>query len=453
MHRHRMPDPPGPPGRYPGAHLVAFGRDPLGFVTRVARTYGDVAHGRLGRQSLYLLSHPDHVQDVLVTAQRRFTGLAFEASRRITGGGLLSAQGAEHRRRRRLVQPAFHRERFTAYGAAMAAHARQWCDGQRDGVAVAVRPAMRRLTLAIVGETMFGAADAGAADDVGALLEAGLALFGPVTFLFARWTEGLPLPRARRFVAARARLDARITRMLQERRASGADRGDLLSMLLAALDEEGDGRGLTDRQVRAEVVTAFLAGHETTASALTWSWWLLAHHPEAERRLHAELDAVLGGRPPAADDLPRLPYTAGVFAEALRLYPPAATLFRRALEDHPVGPYVIPRGGVVLLSPYVVQRDPRFYQDPEAFDPARWAPEARAARPRFSYFPFGGGARVCIGEGFATMEGVLVLATVAQHWRLRPAVEPPPDPRRGTRPSDALRLRLERRMPCPIGAG
>jgi cytochrome P450 len=454
---HSVAYPPGPRSRYPGAHLLAFRRDSLGFLTQVAREYGDIAHGTLGRTHLYLLNHPDYVKDVLVTSQRRFTGLAFEAVKRLTGEGLLSAQGEAHRRQRRLMQPAFHHDRLLAYGATMVEHARRWCDGQRDGAVMALRSEMRRLTLGIVGETMFGATDGTAADDVRGFIEAGAALFGPLTMFLpcARLMERLPLPSARRFVAARERLDARVYRMLRERRASGVDRGDLLSMLLLAQDEGGDGQGLTDRQIRDEVVTIFLAGHETTASALTWSWDLLAQHPEAERRLHAELDEVLGDRPPIPHDLPHLPYATGVFAEALRLYPTAAMIFRRTLEDHAVGEYLIPKGGIVILSQYVMHRDPRFYPDPDVFDPHRWAPEVRDGRQRYCYFPFGGGPRVCIGEGFATMEGVLVLATVAQRWRLQLSAEPPlpRDPKLGTRPSDALRVWLERRMPNPIAPG
>ncbi len=447
--------PPGPRSRYPGAHLLAFSRDPLGSVTRVAREYGDIAHGTLGRTHLYLLNHPNYIKDVLVTYHRRFTGLAFEAGKRLTGEGLLSAQGEAHRRQRQLVQPAFHRDRLPAYGAAMVAHAQRWRDGQHDGAALAIRAEMRRLTLGIIGETMFGATDGTAADEVRELIDSGMALFGPLTFFFARFMERLPLPAARRFVAARERLDARVYRMLHERRESGVDHGDLLSMLLLAQDAEDDGQGLTDRQIRDEIVTVFLAGHETTASALTWSWYLLAQHPEAERRLHAELDVVLGDRPPTPDDLSRLPYASGVFAEALRLYPAAAVIFRRALEDHPVGAYVIPKGGIVLLSPYVMHHDPRFYQNPDAFDPGRWTPELRASRPRYCYFPFGGGPRVCIGEGFASMEGVLLLATIAQRWRLQLLAAPPVprDPRLGTRPSDELRVHLERRVPNLAGSG
>ena len=440
--------PPGPRSRFPGEPLLAFRRDALGYLTAAAREYGDIVHLRLGRRHFFLLNHPDLVKDVLVTHHRRFTGLAFEAGKRIIGEGLLSAQGEAHRRQRRLVQPAFHREVVAAYGTTMVEHALRWCERRHDDEVVAIRGEMMRLTLGVVGETMFGATDITAADDVRELIDAAMSLFGPITFALASLVERLPTPAASRFVAARAKLDARVYRMLSERRSSGANRGDLLSMLLVAQDAETDGAGLTDRQLRDEVVTIFLAGHETTASALTWSWALLAQHPEVEERLHAELDSVLGGRVPTAADLPSLQYTTGVFAETLRLYPPAPMVFRRAVEDHPVGDYVIPRGGIVILSQYVLHRDSRFFDEPERFEPDRWRPEARAMRPRYAYFPFGGGPRVCIGDGFAEMEGVLVLATVAQRWQ--PALiekqSVAVDPQRQTRPSESLRMRMVRRV-------
>jgi cytochrome P450 len=438
--------PPGPRSRFPGEPLLAFRRDPLAYLTTAAREHGDAVHLRLGPRHFFLLNHPDLIKDVLVTHHRRFTGLAFEAGKRIIGEGLLSAQGEAHRRQRRLLQPAFHRDVLAAYGRTMTDHALRWCERYHDGEIVAIRGEMMRLTLGVVGETMFGATDSTAAEDVRELIDAAMALFGPITFAFASLVERLPTPSARRFIRARARLDARVYGMLSERRSSGVDRQDLLSMLLVAQDVEGDGAAMNDRQLRDEIVTIFLAGHETTASALTWSWALLAQHPEAEARLHAELDSVLGGRVPTVADLPRLPYTTGVFAETLRLHPPAPMVFRRALEEYAVGDYVIPPGGIVILSQYVMHRDPRFFDDPEAFEPDRWRPDERATRPRYAYFPFGGGPRVCIGEGFAETEGVLVLATVAQQWR--PALladgVPARDPQRQTRPSDALRMQLMR---------
>ena len=221
----------------------------------------------------------------------------------------------------------------------------------------------------------------------------------------------------RRFKRARKRLDETIYRLIAERRAGGIDAGDLLSMLLLASDDEGSG-GMSDEQVRDEALTLFLAGHETTADALTWTWYLLSQNPEAEAAFHAELDRVLAGRLPSFEDLPQLRYTESVFAEALRLYPPAWGIGRRALEDFPVGDFVIPARSVVLMSPYVVHRDPRWFPDPLAFRPERWLVED-PSRPKFAYFPFGGGARVCIGERFAWMEGTLLLAAIGQRWRLR----------------------------------
>ncbi|MFL6254694.1 MAG: cytochrome P450, partial [Pyrinomonadaceae bacterium] len=300
---------------------------------------------------------------------------------------------------------------------------------------------------AIVGRTLFGTETEAEAEEVREALSASMASFGRFMMPFAEFLSRLPLPANKRFEQARARLDAVIYRIIEERRASGEDRGDLLSMLLKAQDEEGDGTGMSDEQLRDEAMTIFLAGHETTANALAWTWYLLSQHTEAEARLHEELDEVLAGRPPSAEDLPRLRYTEMVFAESMRLYPPAWILGRRALEDYEVGGYVIPRNALVILSPYVMHRDPRFYPDPERFDPERWTPEAKAARPQFSYFPFGGGPRRCIGEGFAWMEGVLVVATLAQKWRLRlaPAQRVEPQPVVTLRPRHGVRMTPERR--------
>jgi cytochrome P450 len=262
----------------------------------------------------------------------------------------------------------------------------------------------------------------------------------------------LPLPSNFRMNRARQRLDSIIYRIIAEHRASG-DRGDLLSMLLMATDAEGDGTGMSDLQLRNEAMTIFLAGHETTANALTWTWYLLSLHPEVEARLHQEIDSVLGDRLASAADFARLRYTEMVFAESMRLYPPAWVLGRRAIREYAVNDYVLPPRSIVLMSPIVMHHDPRYYPEPERFDPERWTPEAREARPKFSYFPFGGGPRVCIGEGFAWMEGVLLLATLAQRYRLLLA----PNQLVETRPSITLRPRrrikmiLESRSTAPSG--
>jgi cytochrome P450 len=438
--------PPGPRDRIPGSSLLAFRRDALGLLLRTARRYGDIAHTRLAGTDLYLVTHPDQIKDVLVTHHRHFTGVAFEAGKSVTGEGLLSAQGEVHRRHRRILQPAFHRDRIAGYGRLMAGRAARWRDERRAGEVIPLRLEMARLTLGIVGETMFGADDDGTAEEIREYLDAAMARFTPFTFLFARALERLPLPASRRFVGARRRLDRRVYGLIECRRAEGSEPSDLLSLLLQSQD--GDGPGLDNREIRDEVVTVFLAGHETTANALAWSWCLLADHPEAEQAMHREIDAVLGDRLPTAQDLPSLPLTSGVFAETLRLRPTVPMVFRRVVEPLELAGYPLPRGAVVILSQYVTHRDPRFWPDPERFDPRRWLPEAMVERPRLAFFPFGGGPRVCIGEHFAWLEAVLILAVVAQRWRLvAPDGGPAPAPVPGllTRPPDSARMRLELR--------
>ena len=286
----------------------------------------------------------------------------------------------------------------------------------KNGQLMDVSQEMMRLTMDIVARTLFSARVDDEADEIGQAMSDVLELFEVILLPFSEILEKLPLPSVRRFHRARERLDTTIYRMIAERRASGEDKGDLLSMLLLAQDEEGEG-SMTDTQVRDEALTLFLAGHETTANALTWAWYLLSQHHEAETRFHAELDQVLGGRAPSVEDLMRLPYTTGILSETLRLYPPAWGIGRRTLEDVELGGFPIARGKVVLMSPYVTHRDSRWFPDPDAFRPERWLTED-PTRPKFAYFPFGGGARVCIGERFAWMEGVLLLAAIGQKWRL-----------------------------------
>ena len=414
---------PGPRTLWPGGAVFQFRRDPLNFLTRLAREYGDVVRFRVGPQTAFLLNHPDHVRDVLVTHHERFhKGRALKRAKRLLGEGLLTSEEEFHRRQRRLAQPAFHRQRINSYGSVMAEYAERAGERWRDGETLDVSAQMMRLTLAAVGKTLFDADVESDADEVGEALTEVMELFDYLMLPFAELLEKLPLPPQRRFLRARARLDSVVYRIIEERRLGGGDRGDLLSMLLLAVDEEGDRTGMTNEQLRDEMMTLFLAGHETTANALTWAWHMLSQNPEVERRLHEEVDAVLGGgRLPAAEDFAALRYTEMVVAETMRLYPPAWAIGRLAVEDHEVGGYRVPRGSLVLVCQYVMHRDARFFPDPERFDPERWTPEAKAARPQFSYFPFGGGQRRCIGEGFAWMEAVLMLATLARRWRLRAA--------------------------------
>ena len=427
--------------------MIQFRRDPIAYLRRAARECGDVVRLPFSRDPIYLLNHPDMIRDVFVTRQRQFKkGRGLERMKRLLGEGLLTSEGDFHLRQRRLMQPAFHRQRVTAYGEAMSHYAAETGDRWENGVTVDLAEDMMRLTLAIVGKTLFDAEVAAEAGDIGGAMAEVISLFHLLMLPYADLLEHLPLPPVRRFQAARARLDATVYRLISEHRSSGEDRGDLLSMLLSAQDEEGGG-GMTDEQIRDEAMTLFLAGHETTANALTWTWYLLSQNPDAEARFHAEIDGVLAGRLPTADDLPQLPYTRRVFAEALRLYPPAWVVGRRVLEDYGVGAYVLPAGSIVLLAQSVTHADPRFFPDPERFDPDRWTPEAEAERPKFAYFPFGGGPRVCIGEQFAWMEGILLLATLGRAWRLRlsPGQVVATQPIITLRPRYGMRMRIEAR--------
>jgi cytochrome P450 len=302
---------------------------------------------------------------------------------------------------------------------------------------------MMRLTLAIVAKTLFDADIEREAPEIGAALKTLIDDFPRLMNPYAELLRMLPLPWSRRLERAIARLDRTIYSIIEERRRSGEDRGDLLSMLMLALDEEGDRRGMSDKQVRDETMTLFLAGHETTANALAWTFSLLAQHRAVIDELHHEVD-TLGGTPRAAD-YGRLAFTAQVLAEAMRLYPPAWAVSRLALQDLTIGGWSVPRGSVVLMAQAITHRDRRFWPNPERFDPHRFTAQAKAARPRFAYFPFGAGPRTCIGEGFAWMEGVLILATLAQKWRMELRSTPRPQASITLRPRGGIAMRLVRR--------
>jgi cytochrome P450 len=435
--------PPGPKNPPIVGNLYAFRLNPLGFLTNAAREYGDLVYFRVARQHMYLINHPDYVREILVNNQGNFIkSRALQRAKVLLGEGLLTSEGQQHLRQRRLVQPAFHRERLAGYAAAMSGQAVRVRERWQAGSTMDVSVEMAHLTLSVVAKTLFSADVESKASEIGAAMTTVLQMFRLLLMPFSEYFEKLPLPSVRRFEKARARLDATIYGLIHERRKSGEDTGDLLSMLLLARDEEPaanqepaanpekDGARMTDAQVRDEALTLFLAGHETTANALTWTWYLLSQHPEVECRLHEEIDAVLGGRAPELADVPQLRYAEMILAEALRLYPPAWAVGRMAKGPFELGGVEIPAKSICILSPYLVQRDERWFADPEKFDPQRWTPEGREARPKFSYFPFGGGARVCIGERFSWMEGVILMAAIAQKWRLRLApdqhVEPLP---------------------------
>jgi len=412
-------------------NLPAFRARPIQFLCRIAKEYGDLPYFRLGPYHAYLVNHPDFVREILVTNQANFIkSRALQRARILLGQGLLTSEGKFHLRQRRLVQPAFHRDRMAGYAAVMSEYAMRLRGRWQEGSTLDISDEMMRLTLGVVGKTLFSADVESEAPEIGQALTIVLKMFRMLMLPFSEYLEKLPLPAIRRFEKARDRLDQTIYGLIRERRKSGEDAGDLLSMLLLAQDEETDGAGMTDTQVRDEALTLFLAGHETTANALTWTWYLLSQNPACEARLHQELDQVLDGRAPQMTDLPQLRYTEMVFAEAMRLYPPAWAIGRMSKGAFDLGDFHVDAKSICILSPYVMQRDARWFPEPERFDPERWTPELRESRPKFSYFPFGGGARVCIGERFAWMEGTMLLATLAQKWKLRLAegqrVEPLP---------------------------
>jgi len=408
--------PPGPRGLPLLGVLLQLRNDGPAFLQAMAQKHGDIVYLPAGGQQVYFLNHPDFVREVLVTQQYKFKkSRVLERARALLGDGLLTSEGAFHLRQRRLVQPAFHRDRLVGYGATMVQRACAARERWNDGAVIDMSHEMMRLTMDIVSRTLFSAEVDAEAGEIADALNGVFGLFDVILLPYSEYIEKLPLPMMRRFHAARERLDALMYRIIRERRASGEDKGDLLSMLLLAQDEEGEG-GMTDVQVRDELLTLFLAGHETTANALTWGWYLLSQNPAAVAAMQVEIDTVLGGRAPTMDDLPALRYTGAVFSEALRMFPPAWAIGRRTLEDVEICGHVVPKGRVVLLSPYVTHRDARWFPEPDTFRPERWLTEDQT-RPKFAYFPFGGGARVCIGERFAWAEGVLLFATIAQNWR------------------------------------
>ena len=437
--------PPGPPSKSWTGSFKAYSRDPLGYLSRMVREYGDIFTMRYYNFRVYFVSHPDYVEEVLVTENRKFIkGRILRANKRLFGNGLLTSEGDFWLRQRRLAQPAFHRARIASYADTMVRYTERLLGEWKDGETRNIHAEMMRLTLQIVAKTIFDADVDRESRQVGRALEAIMELNSDFRKLILT-PSWLPTPRNIRAAIATRRLDEIIFRFIEERRASGKDAGDLLSMLLAAQDE--DGSRMTDRQLRDEAMTIFLAGHETTANALSWTWLLLAQNPAAEAKLHAELEAVLAGRAPTLEDLANLRYTGQVITESMRLYPPAWGMARLAIEDAEIGGYPIPKGCGVSLSQWVIHRDPRWFDAPQEFRPERWEGDLMKRLPRFAYFPFGGGPRQCIGNNFAVMEATLLLATIAQRFRIRMVPDHPavPMPSITLRPRYGIRATLEAR--------
>ena len=436
---------PGPKGAFLLGSLPLARRDPLRMVREAFRDHGDVARLTFGPAFAHLLRHPDHLKLVLQAQPADFSRQTrgFANLRLLVGEGLIASEGPHWMKQRKIAQPAFHKQRIAAFASLMTGAVRALVDGWSSGQELDVAAEMMRLTLRIVSETLLGV---NASDDAAAV---SLAFTDVLHFVASRATQLVPLPPQwptpgnRRFARAKVVLDGIIYRLIAERRGTSAERDDLLSLFQAARDED-TGEGMSDVEVRDEVLTMFLAGHETTGTLLAWALWLIARHPDVRARIEAEADAL--GRLPEFDDLPKLAYVRQVIDETLRLYPPAWMVPRRAEKDCEIGGFSIPAKSLVLLSAYAAHRNPAYWDRPEEFDPTRFAPELVAVRPRWAYLPFGGGPHQCIGNMYALVEAQLVVAGIAQRFRLEAldaVVEP--EPMVTLRPRGGIRVRLHQR--------
>jgi cytochrome P450 len=416
-------------------------------MAEAARLHGDLVHYTVAGRHVYQINHPVLIEDYfLKDAPRHHRGLVMQRARSILGDGLLTSEEPIHMRQRRLAQPAFHRQRIAAYGEVIGSEAARIASSWKPGLTTHLHEEMLELALRIVGKCLFDL-DVMSRDEVLRISAAVDAFQGflPLALLpFSQHIQRLPIPAMRRINRGKHELDGLIYGMIRDRRANPGDRGDLLSMLLDAADPEDPTVTMSDRQIHDECLTILLAGHETTANALSFALWLLGTHPEIQTRLRDEAKAVFPDRVPNAADYPNLPYALKVFSEALRLYPPVWVTARTCAEPYEIAGYAIPKGAILLAPQYVVQRDERFFANPLVFNPDRWTDAEKATRPRYAFFPFAGGSRQCIGEGLAWMEGVLCLAAIARDWKI---VSPDPreiavSPSVTLRPKHALALEL-----------
>lgn len=448
---------PGPKGNLLFGHVGDYRRDTFGFEREMFEQYGDVVAIRFARMNGYMMRHPDHIHQVLVSEASQFhkSPVYRLVLGRFLGEGLITSEGSFWRRQRGMTQPAFHTKRIQNYAEVMVDYTERLLSEYQPGEVRDINQDMMRLTLNIVSKTLFDAEmDSNAArvnKALTAVLHASNEMVNSV-LIFPQW---IPTSRNRRIARSVRELDAIINQIIAARRVSGEDKGDLLSMLLLA--EDADGERMTDKQVRDEAVNLFLAGHETTANALTWTWYLLSQHPEVEAKLHQELDRVLAGRIPTLADLRQLEYTEMVLKESMRLYPPVPGFGRQAIEDVQIGDITVEKGRIILISPINLHTDPRWWDAPLEFRPERFAKgsDAKASdvkdstepRHKHAYLPFGGGPRICIGNNFAMMEGVLALATMAQRYELRFIDDNPviPRPTITLRPEHPMHMRIERR--------
>ena len=419
--------------------------NPIVLFQHLVEAYGDIAHYKIGWNHIVFLNHPDYIREILVVQNDNFVKeRTVRRSKMLLGEGMITSEGAGHRTQRQVAQPAFHRQRIPEYASLMVFEAARMRETWRAGEERDISRDMMHLTLNVVSQTLF-ATDL--RDEVDELADAINRIMGLYNFLVmlpaAEWLVHVRPPGLAGFVRARKRIDAVVYRMIEAHRRRGGS-GSLLDMMLAASPDQS---AESEQRLRDQVITIFLAGSETVANALAWTWYLLSQNPECEKRLHGEIDRELAGRLPTFDDIPRLRYAEMVLAESMRLYPPAWAMGRRALADFQLGEFFLPAGTTVLMSQFVTHRDPRFFADPLQFNPEHFTPEEKARRVKFTYFPFGAGVRQCIGESFAWMESILLLATLAQKWKLSlvPGHRVEPEPLITLRPKYGMKMMIEER--------
>jgi cytochrome P450 len=441
--------PRGPKARWITGHLSHFRAGPIEFLAQCAALYGDFVPLRIGLKRILLVSDPAAIEEVLITKSRDYhKHFGLKQTKTLLGNGLLNSEGDFWLRQRRLAQPAFHRDRIQQYGRDMIDHTHRMLDIWKAGDRRDLVAEMMALTLKIAAKTLFDAEETGDAAIIREQLAKSIALFNERFTSFIRAPLGWPTPSNLKMRAVTRRLNEIIFKYIEQRRREGVgDRHDLLSLLLNAKDEAGDGTGMSDAQLRDEVMTLFLAGQETTALALSWTWYLLAGHPAIEEKLVAELTAALGDRPLTAEDVPRLKYAEAVINESMRIHPPAYVLGREAIRDTSVAGHPVPKGWTVFMAQSILHRDPRWWTEPDTFRPERWLDGSTKDLPKFAYFPFGGGPRVCIGNTFAMMETIVVLAEVARRFHFERTDSAPlvPVPSITVRPSRPLDVVLQER--------
>jgi cytochrome P450 len=427
-------------------HLLDLGRDPLGFLTHCAHNYGEIVPLRLGLTATCLLVNPEHIEQVLKDTDAFIKSRGFRVLKTLLGEGLLTNEGESWFRQRRLAQPVFQQKRIAGYGQIMVDYTEQMLSNWESEQEIDIHAEMMRLTLNIVMKCIFDRdVSEGEAQDVAHALDITMNWFESKrkqNFIVWEW---FPRPENIRYRNAIARMDESIYKLIADKRQNPGST-DLLSLLMAAKDED-DGSSMNDKQLRDEVATLMLAGHETTANALSWTWMLLAQHPECDRKLTEELQTVLKGRPPTVADLPKLRYTEQIIKESLRLYPPVSIFGREAVSDYILDDYCIPAGCVVTISQWVMHRHSKYFDRPEDFVPERWENDLEKRLPRGVYIPFGDGPRICIGKGFAMMEAVLLLATIAQKYSLSLIEDSPiiPQPSITLRPEQGIQVQLHQR--------